>query len=150
MNSIIDPNDPDYCERCGGECATGSCKPVVGPNDPDVEQDDLIEPAETAPTDNEPTSDNVPLASGVQELTTPKPLTPIQRAELIGRVTGRGFRRARVWERRNQKRRAAAGKVLLAEPPEPPHPPTPTEDTVTVHGRVYRIWSDGSRRREVA
>lgn len=29
-NSIIDPQDPDYCEQCGGECVTGTCR--VPPN----------------------------------------------------------------------------------------------------------------------
>jgi hypothetical protein len=36
-NSIVDPTDPDYCETCGGECVTGTCR------QPDAETEETIQ-----------------------------------------------------------------------------------------------------------
>jgi hypothetical protein len=41
-NAIVDPNDPDYCETCGGECVAG-CEP-----DPESEAENAEQDAEDA------------------------------------------------------------------------------------------------------
>lgn len=84
--------------------------------------------------------------------TEPKPLTPIQRAELIKRLTERGgFRRNRVWGTRKKKRRAAAASLLLKPDAmqDTPSAPTATEEPerVMADRTIYDTFSDGSLRK---